>query len=501
MSDLIAVGTATQSPSDILAPIIDSGIDLATFFKDRWLNLERLFFRKEVVTEPTSQRAFVVYKMKGEFGKRNTQKALLTSDGAIEWIDVIANDPSTEIAVAASATNSITVSDVNELMGIKANSDIIIVTYDGDNLPSFTKVTLTADPAGNVLALNSNVTAPVGAKVYRGVYNRAPGCSPTITNTYTLRTPVKDKAYFRKIDTKLEFTKLELNMHRYVYDLDVAGAQRYIEDLHMAQIEGMLNEFRDAVYTDKNVPNGNGVTPNGASQTMGLLPKLQDVQENYDIRTIHNLGACCTAGDVSTIHDMIRGFLTLVQDAGDSGLYEDGVITIIANNAQLAALQELQPYLRDYANVTVMYDGDDLNLGLPKIQYGAYTVEWMYEEYFDKSTSPFFIMLPKDQVVVRQQKYQYVGADMKVKESSQNIDKAIGEGYPMIRMVDRTAVETTNLGDCFVFLMEFEFAVGWRGTGTGAYHACFNFALCDDECDVITPASVSGADANITVLS
>ena len=239
----------------------------------------------------------------------------------------------------------------------------------------------------------------------------------------------------------------------------------------------MMNEFKDAVFMDLNLEDGNAVTPNGAGQTMGLIPKLQDVQDNFDIKTIHDLGTLYDSADPSTVHDMIQGFLDIMDEAGQSGLYENGKITCLANRKQIAALQRLVPYMREYSNVTVMHTdgGDDINLQIPKIQYGVYTVEWLYEQYFDRTDVPMFIMLPKDQVVVKQQMYQYIGPDLKVKESSDAVDSKIAEGYPMIRMVDRTAVETTNLGDCFVFLMEFEFACGWRGTGTGAYHIGFNF--------------------------
>lgn len=171
--DVIEVGTAASSPRDIIAPVIDSGIDLATFAKDRYPMLPNLFFEKEkVVTHEASQTGFIVYKFKEAFGRLNQERALINNDGAIEWRDIVVNDPYTTVDGATTASTAVTVTDISDLLGIVVDSSITFVqTTSG--LPEFIEATVTAI-SGNDITLNTALTLQDGARVYRGTYNRAP---------------------------------------------------------------------------------------------------------------------------------------------------------------------------------------------------------------------------------------------------------------------------------------------------------------------------------------
>ena len=168
----IAVGTSVSSPRDIIAPIIDSGIDLATFAKNRYPQLGTLFFDVEIVTHEDSQTAYKVYKAKDAFGTISQERALINNDGAIEWRDVIVNDPFTTVNGVITASATAVVDNADDLLGIGANSSITFVqTTDG--LPEFIEATVNAI-SGNTITLNKTVTVQDGARVYRGTYNRAP---------------------------------------------------------------------------------------------------------------------------------------------------------------------------------------------------------------------------------------------------------------------------------------------------------------------------------------
>lgn len=480
-----AQGTTTQNPWDILSPILNEGEPLIYIVKDYFKGLGRFLFDIDY-----KQQDGVIYmdlKFKGGVGSgRDFQLVRTNAECQIEWREMVACRAQTRIASNEEDSNTIEVTDIADLRGIKAGTRIQIATPTG---------VISADVAsiaGNVITLSNSqeVTVSEGDVVVRGAYNRDWDCQADIDNRFTVRQPKTYKSNFRKINVTHKFRTCDLSLDRYTLTSGQDGTQHYVNSLKAAGNEGFMNDFQDAIYMDRNLPEGNSVNENGGAETMGLIPSIQKAQEDTGLALIKDYALCCedVQDPIQATRASIKAFLRTIMDAHQSGLYDNDTVTIVANNEQLRLLVEMQTEMSTYFNLSIytdenVQDGLSVGANLPKIKYGGITVEFVYEPYFDTLFRfPFHIVLPPKHMAAFQRKYQGIqGPNMDLVDT---INSQISGGSPVLQFVDRTAYETNGMGDCYVFQAEFEFATAFAGIDKGGYFIGMNFGSCLEACEV-----------------
>lgn len=484
-------GTGVSNAYEIVSPIINDGMPLVVIAQNKWQALGELFFKREIKEEAGTAYLNYVFKS-GVGGNRTFQRVWTNANCAIEWRELTVAPVSTTVAATATAATTLTVANIADLKGIGANTKLVVSKSTG-----LVFVTV-ASIAGNVITLQTGetITAAIGDKVYRGVYARGSSCTAAIDNKYTVRQPKKYESFFRKLNITLEFNACDLSVDRFVNYMDKSnGAQVYVDALNYAALEGFMNEFRHAVYFDRNLNSGNSVNDNGGAETMGLLPAIQKAQEGspsvgsliYDYSTVS--GSTAKEKDLA----MVGGFLDVLLGAHESGLYDTGVVTVVCNAAQLREILKLQGVIAEYTGVTMFHEqvGQEaftLGMDIAKIKYWPITVEFLYEETFDEFQMPFHVIMPKNQIALYQKKYHGVGADMKVTEA---VNGFIDSGIPYLKFKDRTDYVTNGMGDCFVFVGEFEFATAFAGVDKGAYRIGLKFASASTVFDALGATPVS----------
>ena len=482
------LGTSVQNAYEILSPIINEGLPFISIAQNKWQALGELFFKREIKEEAGT--AYLNFVFKGGLGGNRTfQRVRTNSNCAIEWRELTVEPAHTTVASTVTDSATLTVTKISDLMGIAANSRIVVATATG------LKLVTVQSTAGNVITLESGqtITATAGDKVFRGAYNRSQDCTASISNKYTVRQPKKYESYFRKLNITLEFQTCDLSVDRFTNYIDRQnGAQVYVDSLNYAALEGFMNEMRNAVYLDRNLAKGNSVNANGAPETMGLLPAINKAQTVGGLTLAYDYSDCCTDASRASTLKMVGSFLDVVLSAHESGLYDTGVVTVVANAAQLREILKLQGAIAEYTGVTLFHDANDtpisVGMDIAKIKYGPVTIEFLYEEFFDQYTVPFHVIMPKNQIMLFQRKYTAVGADMKVTEM---VNGFIDSGIPYLKFKDRTDFVTNGMGDCFVFQGEFEFAVAYAGVDKGAYRVGLNLKSCEADCDVCSATAAT----------
>jgi hypothetical protein len=480
-----AQGVTTPNPWEILSPILNQGEPLVHIVKDYFKWLGRLLF--DVVYRTQDGIVYMDLTFKGGVGAgRDFTLVRTNADCQIEWREMVICRAQTRVANSVSGSNTIEVTDIADLRGIKAGTRIHIATPTGvisADVEDVTNNTLT-------LANGQEVTATAGDVVVRGAYNRDWDCQADIDNRFTVRQPKTYKSNFRKINITHKFRTCDLSLDRYTITNGLNGTQQYVNSLKSAGNEGFMNDFQDAIYMDRNLPVGNSVNLNGGAETMGLIPAIQKAQADTGLALIKDYSLCCADADdkIEATRASIKAFLRTIMDAHQSGLYEDGTVTVVANNEQLRLLVEMQTEMSTYFNLTIytdesVQDGLNLGAGLPKIKYGGVTVDFMYEPYFDTLFRfPFHLILPPKHMAAFQREYQGIqGPNL---ELVSTINSQISGGTPTLQFVDRTDFETNGMGDCYVFQAEFEFATAFAGADKWGYFIGINFGSCLDACQV-----------------
>lgn len=484
-------GTAASNAFEIVSPIINEGMPLVVIAQNKWQALGELFFKREIKEEAGTAYLNYVFKS-GVGGNRTFQRVWTNANCAVEWRELTVAPVSTTVQTNATASTTLTVANIADLRGIGANTKLVI------SRPTGLVFVTVASIAGNVITLQAGetVTALAGEKVYRGVYGRGSSCTAAIDNKYTVRQPKKYESFFRKINITLEFNACDLSVDRFVNYMDKGnGAQVYVEALNYAALEGFMNEFRHAVYFDRNLAAGNSVNDNGAAETMGLLPAIQKAQESVPSvgNLMYDYSTATGATDKEKTQNLIGSFLDVLLDAHESGLYDTGVVTVVCNAEQLREILKLQWAIAEYTGVTMFHEqtGQEaftLGMDIAKIKYWPITIEFLYEETLDEFTMPMHIIMPKNQVALFQKKYHGIGADMKVTET---VNGFIDAGIPYLKFKDRTDFVTNGMGDCFVFVGEFEFATTFAGVDKGAYRVGINLKAAGTAFDVTSATPVS----------
>lgn len=483
-------GSVVENVIDILSPLTNEGKYIIHIFNKRWTKLWRLFFDEVSELDEKSQQQFLNYKFKDPSEMKFSGYVMTNSDCAFEWREEVLCTPKTTVATNAliNATTLI-VTDVTKLMGIGDGSEIYIIKANGKIAKARVASvntgtdTLTLDAPGLSLA----VTA--GDTVYRGAWNRSWSCAAAIANEYTYRGARKYTSNFRKINGSLDFASCDLSVDRYVGD-----AASFVKVKEKALYEGMVNEMLTAFFLDTNVED-----TGAGSETMGLLPAIQKAQDDGDFDLIYNYAGCAPAVNATVAEQeeatqgMIGAWFDAILRAYDSGMYEDGKVTVVVNHEQVKAIIKLVPAIRDYVGVTLYQEAnsnDISGLDIPVLTYGGLKIEFLYEKFLDIYRFPFHIILPRSGVGVFQRNFPMLTSNGKAIQAIKNLNAKIGAGYPVFRVVDRTDFDTNGMGDCFKFKYEAEFAVVWAGMDKGAYLVGLNLAPFTTNCDICAAATV-----------
>jgi len=486
-------GTVAENVIDILAPLTNEGKYIIHIFNKRWTKLGRLFFEEVAELDEATQTQFLNYKFKDPSNMKFSGYVMTNSDCAFEWREEVLCVPKTTVQTNALITaTTLVVADVTKLMGIGDGSELFIVKADGKIARA--KVasvntgtdTITLDAPGLSLA----VTA--GDTVYRGAWNRSWSCTAAIQNEYTYRSARKYQSFFRKINGSLDFASCDLSLDRYVND-GRNQAEKFVKIKENALYEGLVNEMLTAFFLDTNVADtGTG------SETMGLLPAIQAAQDDGDFNIIFDYSGCCPAGVTDTekevaTQQMLGAWFDNLMRAYDSGMYEDGKITVVVNHEQVKALIKLTPAIRDYMGVNIFQDAnvnEISGLDIPVITYGGLKITFMYEKFLDVFQFPFHIVLPENAVGVFQRDFPMLTANGNSIKAVKNLNAKVGAGYPVFRVIDRSEIDGNGFSDCFKFKYEAEFAVAWSGIDKGAYNIGMNLKSCSDVCDVCSATAV-----------
>jgi len=415
------------------------------------------------------------------------------ANGEIYWKEQIVSRPKTTVATAATASNTLVVSDVSELLGIGAGAKIHVTQADGT-----LKIVTVASITWNTITLvaGQTVTAAVGACVYRGAYSVDKSCTNKADNQYSLRKEGVKHTYFRRLYVTYEFNVEDFNVEKCRYIGQGTSAQDYLDALMKAWSEGFQREFVDAVFTDRNAAKWTVVAGQTvvANETMGILPAIDKAQADTGVTLIRDFADCCAGAGTSCEKDekVVRQFLSEIAAAARSGSFDDTrEITVLINNAQIEALIDLAEVFAAYKGVQIIQNGQgerNFIFNPFTVQYGWYSVSFEYEEWMDSFTAPLYIILPKTKILFMQRKF----ADMSMSGDKAKLVTAntfVSNGFPVAKFVDRTKEETNGEGDCHIYRAFLDFAIALPNICGWGYRAGINFQSCGFTCEACAPAT------------
>ena len=481
------LGTVEANITSLMTPLVNGGMPFVAIVNQRPLGVGEFMFEK-TLSEDSNGRKILNFKFKEGMGSGSKFQYLRTnSDCQLEWREQFYNVPSAKVTVTATAAATLTVDNINGLRGIGTGSKIQLFVSG-----KLVQKTI-ASVAGNVITLlaGQTITAPIGACVYRGAYSRSKNCSAQIDNSYDLRQEVKYISNYRNISLSLEFLTCELSVDRFVNYMGDNGTTRFINEFKQTAVEGFVEEFRYAFWMDRNLKagidiDGNTVGGVNENETMGLIPAIQRSQIGNDVTLIHDHSECCDPlTPCASDSNVVAGFFDIIRTAYRSGLYNNGVVTVVGNSTFIENVQKMQAAFQDVNGIQVTYNQPDngtyaIRQTLPTISLGGINIEFLQDEFLDRIPTSFYVVLPKDQVYFTQRAYGHLTSDL---TTTNEINQNISTGFPWLKFKDRTEIETNGLGDCYKYVSDFQFAIAFGGMDHKAYHIGLNFGPCTDTCN------------------
>ena len=485
-------GDVVSNVIDLLAQLTNEGKFIIHVFNKRWTRMGRLFFEEEEVYDEKTQTQFLNYKFKDPSEMKFSGYVRTNTNCAFEWREEVLCTPHTTVAsISAAADTTIVVADVTKLMGIGDGSELIVYKADGKTARGLVASVNTGTDTITLDAPGISLSLAIGDVVYRGAYNRSWSCDTTIANVYSYRDARKYESFFRKISGSLDFAACDLSLDR---EVGMNAAETFIKIKERALYEDLINEMLQAFFLDRNYAD-----TGAGSETMGLLPAIEAAQTEGTVNLILDYSACCTGANTDTEKEvatqkMLGAWFDSIMRAYDSGMYDNDEVTVVVNHEQVKAFIKLMPAIRDYMGVTLFQDvgsNEISGLDIPVLSYGGLKIQFMYEKFLDRYNFPFHIVLPKNAVGVFQRDFPMLLTNGKDITTTKKLNSLIANGYPVFKVVDRTAFDTNGMGDCFKFKYEAEFAIAWAGIDKGAYLVGLNLKSCADECDVCSASAVT----------
>ena len=176
------------------------------------------------------------------------------------------------------------------------------------------------DSVANTITLKAwpSIDIEAGTCVSRGSYHRPQDCTTESDNEWVIGYDKgKYKSYFRKIEATVSFdanTDVTLSSYTYAEDLGMETAVEFLRVKKSAAIVELNRQLHHAIFYDKNyAKNTNPAFPN-SSETMGIFPRLDEVQTDMGIVTTFDFGAeCCVEeDDCNAISKSIQTFLDYI---------------------------------------------------------------------------------------------------------------------------------------------------------------------------------------------
>lgn len=472
---------------EIMAPIVESGLPMQAVKPVRGYGLAPFLFE---IAE-LEGNAYLRLKSGIVNGDSFIEVKVDNTDCSVVWYEQgVASGETTTTEEISIGETEFTVDDVS-VLGTLTDQHTIVLTSGAqvfigriDSVDSVTNtITLQAGPS---------VAIPSGTCVSRGAYHRPQDCSTTSDNEGVIGYDKgKYKSYFRKLEATVSFdsnTDCQLSAYTYADVLGMDTAVEFLKVKKSAAIIELNRQLNYAIFYDMNyAKNTNPAFPN-SSETMGIFPRLDDVETTMGIVTTFDFngdgteGCCVNEDDCNAISKSIETFFDYIDYVTKSGFYGNKVIVGV-NESQIRALRKLKPYFESetgYVITTSPSTGGTIFIDrqLYMIDTGSYTVEFRYEPTFDRYSIPFMFVMPENSMYFTQKVYNTVDFNGTEFVAKKNDTTSLLPGMPVFRVVDLTSYTTNGIDPCKKYHIDAEIAIVWPFTDKCAYMRLRNFGSC-----------------------
>lgn len=468
---------------EIMAPIVDSGLPMQAVKPVRGYGLMPFMF--EVAEE--NGNAYLKLKSGIVNGDSFIEVKVDNTDcSVVRYEQGIASGETETTAELAVGETVISVEDVS-ILGDLSDKHTVVLTSDAQ---VFIGRVASIDGVANTITLQAgpSVSIPAGTCVARGTYHRPQDCVTTSDNEGVIGYEKgKYKSYFRKIEATVKFdanTDCQLSAYTYADAIGMDTAVEFLKVKKSAAIIELNRQINYAMFYDTNyAKNTNPAFPN-SSETMGIFPRLDEVEATMGVVTTFDFSAeCCTdENDCGAISNSIETFFDYIDYVTKSGFYGNKVV-IGVNEAQIVALRKMKPYFEaesgyvittsPSANGVIFVDRQIYN-----INTGSYEIEFKYEPTFDKYKIPFMFVMPENSVYFTQKVANTVDFNGSEFVAKQHETTSLLPGMPIFRVIDLTSVTSNLIDPCKTYHIDAEIAIVRPFTDKCAYMRFWNFGSC-----------------------
>lgn len=468
---------------EIMAPIVDSGLPLQAVkpMKGYWL-APFLFEIAEI-----EGNAYLRLKSGIINGDSFIEVKVDPVDCSVVWYEQGIASGETELVAQLDAGDLVVEVEDVSVLGNLSDSHTIILTAGAQ---VFTGRVDSVDAVANTITLKAwpSIDIPEGTCVSRGTYHRPQDCVTESDNEWVIGYDKgKYKSYFRKIEATVSFdanTDCTLSSYTYAEDLGLETSVEFLKVKKSAAIVELNRQLHYAIFYDQNyAKNTNPAFPN-SSETMGIFPRLDFVQNDMGIVTTFDFAAeCCTDfAECDAISNSINTFFDYIDYVTKSGFYGSKVV-IGVNEAQIVALRNMRPYFEAHAGYVVTTSPAAsgqifIDRQIFNINTGVNEIEFRYEPSFDRYKIPFMFVMPENSMLFVQKEYNTVefnGTDFKAKKHDTS---SLMPWMPIFRVLDLTSYQTNGIDPCKIYHIDAEIAIVRPFTDKAAYIRLWNFGSC-----------------------
>lgn len=468
---------------EIMSPVVESGLPMQSVKPKRGYGL--LPFMFEVTSE--DGQAYLKLKSGIMSGDSFIEVKVDPTDNSAVWYEqgVASAETDTTAELAANGT-VLHVTDVS-VLGALTNKHTIVLNVGAQ---TFIGRVASIDAVANTITLKAwpSIKIPAGTCVSRGAYYRPQDCVTTSDNEGTIGYEKgKYKAFFRKIEATVTFdsnTDATLSSYTFAENVGLTTAVEFLKAKKSAALIELNRQINYAMFYDKNYgKNTNPAFPN-SSETMGIFPRLDEVEATIGIVTTFDFGAaCCTDEDeCGAVQRSIETFMDYIDYITKSGFYGNTVVVGV-NEPQIVALRKLKPYFENllgYVITTTPATGSELtiNRNLDSLVINGTKIDFRYEPTFDKYKIPFMFAMPEDSVYFAQKQYNTVEMNGSEFVAKKNETTNFLPELPIFRVIDLTPYTGNGIDPCRKYHIDAEIAIVRPFTDKIAYMRFLNFGSC-----------------------
>ncbi len=468
---------------EIMAPIVDSGLPLQAVKPMRGYGLAPFLFEVAEI----EGNSYLRLKSGIVNGDNFIEVKVDPNDGSVVWYEQGVASQETELATTLTAGELVVEVEDVSVLGSLSDKNTIVLTQGAQ---VFEGRVDSVDSVANTITLKAwpSIDIEAGTCVSRGSYHRPQDCTTESDNEWVIGYDKgKYKSYFRKIEATVSFdanTDCTLSSYTYAEDLGMETAVEFLRVKKSAAIVELNRQLHHAIFYDKNyAKNTNPAFPN-SSETMGIFPRLDEVQTDMGIVTTFDFGAeCCVEeDDCNAISKSIQTFLDYIDLVTKSGFYGSKVVVGV-NEPQIVALRKMKPYLEaesGYVITTSPTTGWNIFIDrqVYGISTGSHDVEFRYEPSFDRYKIPFMFIMPENSMMFTQKinnTVDFNGNDFVAKKHDTS---SLLPWMPIFRVLDLTSYQTNGIDPCKMYHIDAEIAIVRPFTDKWAYMRLWNFGSC-----------------------